>query len=84
MFNEIGKKIKLIAEIIAVLMPCITIAAVGSAIAGGSSPWAFIFAGVFCTLMAWPLYGFGQLVQDVHNISLGSMQINSDEELPNL
>ena len=60
MFNEIGKKIKLIAEIYAAAMPALT-------------------------LLAWPLYGFGQLVQDVHDLRLGdgSMNIHGDD-LPQL
>ena len=85
MFNEIGKKIKLTARIYAAAMPVLTLFAVGFTALRGGSVLPYIFAGVPCTLLAWPLYGFGQLVQDVHDLRLGdgSMNIHGDD-LPQL
>ena len=85
MFNEIGKKIKLIAEIYAAVMPALTLLAVVLTLFRGGNVLPYIFAGVPCTLLAWPMYGFGQLVQDVHDLRLGdgSMNIHGDD-LPQL
>ena len=85
MFNEIGIRIKLIAEIYAAAMPALTLLAVVITAIRGANVLPYLFAGVPCTLLAWPMYGFGQLVQDVHDLRLGdgSMNIHGDD-LPQL
>lgn len=68
MFNNVGKKIMTLANVLAVLD---IIGAIIIAIAGASSAGFIGFvvgavAGVFSVIMCWPLYAFGQLVDDVH------------------
>lgn len=84
MFNEIGKKIKLIARILVFAAPVISLIGAITASGYGENPWHYIISGVLAMFLTWPLYGFGQLVQDVHDLRLGGSMNIHDEDLPKL
>lgn len=80
-FGDIGKKIKLLAKFLFVAAPVITLLVIIS----GGSVWPCVIAGVSVFLSSWLIYGFGQLVQDIHDIRLGDKRLNNhDDELPRL
>lgn len=71
MFRGIGKKIMLLAQLYVIAVPVATlIAALLLVDAGVKLVWLCLLAGVFLFTLAWPMYGFGQLVQDVHDMRL--------------
>ncbi len=71
MFRGIGKKIMQLAQIYALVVPAVTVIAALVLIGSGSRfVWLCVLAGAFLSLFAWPMYGFGQLVQDVHDMRL--------------
>ncbi|MBQ8814040.1 MAG: hypothetical protein IJZ85_06075 [Lachnospiraceae bacterium] len=82
MYNEIGEKIKRLAQV-----SCI-IGAVGSVILGIAMLDEGIDAGVgvilFCPLLffisSWITYGFGQLVDDVHKLAQNKGGIHQENE----
>lgn len=86
MFRDIGKKIMLLAEIYALAVLGVTAVVLLVMLSSGSRyAWLCLLAGVLLFILAWPLYGFGQLVQDVHDmhLSLGHANIQEDD-LPHL
>lgn len=71
MFRGIGKKIMLLAQIYVIAVPVVTLIAMLVLIEAGSKlVWLCLLAGVFLFTLAWPMYGFGQFVQDVHDMRL--------------
>ena len=87
MYNNVGKKIMKIAQWSSLIMNIICLIA---AIAWIS---AEIYAGVLVaaavsaltTLASWPVYGFGQLVDDVHALRGQSAEpVVQNDELPEL
>lgn len=85
MFNEIGEKIMRVSRLLVVLVPLLTVISAIAAGLNGDSVWLRLLVGAAAFIGIWPLYGFGQLVQDVHDIRLGDRRINlRDEELPRL
>ncbi len=71
MFRGIGKKIMLLAQIYALVVLAVTFIVALVLIGSGSRlVWLCLLAGVFLFMLSWPLYGFGQLVQDVHDMRL--------------
>lgn len=44
-----------------------------------------ILIGVFAVIMCWPLYGFGQIVDDVHKMTKGDVvETVKTEDIPEL
>lgn len=86
MFRNIGDKIKLLAKIYACVSPVVVVVAALSLISTGSAiALAFLVGGVLLFSLAWPLYGFGQLVQDVHGSRDEGGRMNlQEDDLPNL
>lgn len=86
MFHEIGKKLMLIGKVCAFAFPALTLIVSFSLLLSGSTGvWLSLAAGALLSLGAWVLVGFGQLVQDVHDLRTASAHINAPEdELPNL
>lgn len=91
MYENIGAKLKGLASIVGVValgggvLGCMVLTANGSLLA-----WPTLIFGVIGLISSWPLYGFGQLVEDVHAIRMNgeahptdNSQVNSDE-LPEL
>ncbi len=71
MFRGIGKKIMLLAKMYALVVLAVTLIAALVLIGSGSRfVWLCLLAGAFLFILAWPMYGFGQLVQDVHDMRL--------------
>lgn len=86
MFSYIGKKIMRLAKLCVFAMPAVTLLVFFVMLSTGSRYiWLCLFVGVLLSILAWPLYGFGQLVQDVHDLhlSLGHSNLREDD-LPHL
>ena len=86
MFDDIGKKIMHIARLSLVAFPVISLilffVLLALAVPGS---WLCLPVGLLLTLSCFPLYGFGQLVQDVHEIRTGSSTISvQTDDLPSL
>ena len=92
MYYNVGKKIKVLAQI------CGWISLIGGVIAlfigadfyGGldePGPWLFLLCGLVGFVSSWPLYGFGQLIDDVRTIKengIGQPEENKPDELPEI
>lgn len=91
MYKNVGKKIMVLAQV------CGWLLLVAGAIAwlyflcngysrDDSIGWIYLLAGVVGFVFSWPLYGFGQMVDDVHTMRNGAakpVEVPS-EELPEL
>ena len=71
MYANIGKKIKALAKIIGWLMFILFLLLAISTVTNSSSiddffGLVFLICGVVALVMSWPLYGFGQLIDDMH------------------
>ena len=86
MFEDIGKKLmrtaKLCLLIFPVVMLILFIVLLALSVPGS---WLCIPIGLLLTLSCYALCGFGQLVQDVHEIRTGSSTIfMQEDDLPRL
>lgn len=94
MYTKIGKKIQKLAEVCGILCLIVSAFALLFALAFVSndeaeiaiSAFSVVISGVVGFIGSWPLYGFGQLVEDVSALrkrSESPAEIASDE-LPEL
>lgn len=93
-FKDAGKDIMILAKVCACINSIFTLIMFLVYISDGRVEIALfiLFVGIFFVISAWPLYGFGQMVQEVHEIKLGlTSQVNTsgsgftaDDELPEL
>ena len=86
MFNNVGKKIMTLAKVLAIL-DLIGAIVIGIAFDEGFLGFVYgILIGVFAAIMCWPLYGFGQIVDDVHSMRNGEnvTSKNIADEIPEL
>lgn len=90
MYENIGKKIQMFAVINAA---CITIAGILAWIimlfndrqADNVLAWVCLVIAIGALSASWPLYGFGQLVEDVHELRVNSkVSIPQNDTLPDL
>ncbi len=88
MFRGIGKKIMLLARIYALAVLAVTVIAALVLIGTGSRfVWLCLLIGALLFVLAWPMYGFGQLVQDVHDMRLALGETSAvipADDLPHL
>jgi hypothetical protein len=87
MYKDIGKKIMKIAQWGSLVINGIALLASIGWCAEGLVEGALLCCGisVFCTLASWPLYGFGQLVDDIHAMRGQSAEPTAqNDELPEL
>ena len=87
MYNNVGKKIMKIAQWSSLVMNVIcfiaAIAWISEEIYAGVL--IAVAVGALSTVASWPLYGFGQLVDDVHAMRNQSAEpAAQNEELPEL
>ena len=85
MFNNVGKKVMTLAKVLAVL-DLIGSIVIGIAFDEGFLGFIYgILIGVFAAIMCWPLYGFGQIIDDVHSMRNGEIvAAKNNEEIPEL
>lgn len=93
MYTKIGKKIQKLAEVCGILCLIVSafallfaLALVSNAAEIAISAFSVVISGVVGFIGSWPLYGFGQLVEDVSALrkrSESPAEIASDE-LPEL
>lgn len=91
MYSEVGKKIMALAKVCGwiVLISC---ALIWLVILGNGDPydntlaWVALGVGVIYFISSWPLYGFGQLIDDVHAMRERSSEpvATPNDELPDL
>jgi len=69
-FNNIGRKIKGLASFIGIggAIVCVLFALLSSSDGSGKMSIVFIPMAFLCIISAWPLYGFGQLIESVMSI----------------
>ena len=89
LFNDIGDKIKSFAKAWGwLLLICTIIAWLVLLIDRGADewlPWIVLVSGIACIPSSWVLYGFGQLVDDVHSMrSQSAESAAQNDELPEL
>ncbi len=88
MFRGIGKKIMLLARVYALAVLAVTLIVALVLIGSGSKlVWLCLLAGALLFVLAWPMYGFGQLVQDVHDMRLALGETSAvipADDLPHL
>lgn len=65
MSDDVGKNIMTLAKVLAWI---VGIAAIIACLAAPALLLVWIIGGVVAVIMCWPLYGFGMLIDDVHNI----------------
>lgn len=73
LYGDIGKKLKILAVIcggigLAAIVLGILVEASGGGRYNGRVLLTSCILGVICFISSWPLYAFGQLVDDVHQI----------------
>lgn len=92
MYENVGSKIMQIAKVLGIVelaagfiifcQSCSVNASIGSsgpAIYG----WIFLILGALGFVFSWVLYGFGQLVDDIHDLKKNSVEKQiSDDPLP--
>lgn len=88
MFKNVGKKIMTLAKVLTIL-DLVGAIIIGIAFDEGFLGFIYgILIGVFAVIMCWPIYGFGQLVDDVHAMRKGmaipSKTIVEENEIPEL
>ena len=86
MYENIGNKLMLMAKLCLVAFPVVTLVLFFVLLAYSvPGSWVCLPVGLLLTLSCFPLYGFGQLVQDVHEIRTTSSTIPaSEDDLPSL
>ena len=91
MYNNVGKKIMVLAQIlgwvglIAGIITWIVLLSNYEKVGG----WLSLLGGILSFVFSWFMYGFGQLVQDVHDKSVQlkadvDVKRTSTNELPDL
>lgn len=87
MYNNVGKKIMKIAQWYSLVMNIICFIAAIACISNEEYTAALIAVavGALTTVASWPVYGFGQLVDDVHALRGQSAEpVVQNDELPEL
>ena len=86
LFDNIGKKLMRMARLCLIAFPVIALLLFFLLLAlSVPGSWLCLPVGLLLTLSAFPLYGFGQLVQDVHDIRTTSSTIPAPkDDLPTL
>lgn len=87
MYKNIGAKIKVLAQVLGWLWLAVGIITWLVCISDEAAVvgWAILIVSVSLFLCSWPLYGFGQLVEDVHSMrtqSKDDTEQSDREELP--
>lgn len=88
MYKNVGKKIQVLAQVlgwiylIGGLGSCIAILILQEPI---EIALIALGSGFVCMLLTWGLYGFGQLIEDTHDIKKSlSFRVDSTMQLPKL
>lgn len=72
LYNNIGGKLRVLAKVIGVLGLVLAVIGLLLMMVGESAEFdiglVMVIAGPVLLLCSWPVYGFGQLVDDVHEI----------------
>ena len=91
MYSEVGKKIMGLAKACGWITFICGVIIWVIIIADGNSynnmpGWIWLGIGVLSFISSWPLYGFGQLIDDVHAMRERSSEpvATPDDELPDL
>ena len=90
LFSNIGNKLMLLAKILAGIgIVCFCIAVVIEVVTlfdafNGLLLLSMGLSGVLILVSSWPIYAFGQLVNDVHRMSAGGAARPAPDQLPDL
>ncbi len=82
MYNNVGKKIMVLAQVlgwvglIAGIITWIVLLSNYEKLGG----WLSLIGGVLSFVFSWFMYGFGQLVQDIHEGKMNAPNGSSDEK----
>ena len=84
LYTNIGNKIMTMAKVLGILsMFCVFVGLI-LWVADGSEGLLVLISGVASFLGTWPLYAFGQLVNDVHDTGKTSGSEEEELELPDI
>lgn len=87
MYKDVGKKIMKIAQWSSLVISILAWLAMIYWIIEGYFAGVLVCAGIsaFVTVASWPIYGFGQLVDDIHAMRTQAAEpVTQNDELPEL
>ena len=90
MYSNIGGKLRTLAKVCGVIgIVCAVICVLVEVFTAfdsfeGILAVSGLVLGLLCVVTSWPLYAFGQLVDDVHAISAGAGKAPVSDDLPDL
>lgn len=90
LFSNIGNKLMMLAKVLAGIgIVCFCIAVVIEVVTlfdafNGMLLLSMGVSGLVILVSSWPIYAFGQLVNDVHRMSAGGAAHSAPDQLPDL